>query len=147
MLIAHHVFVMIMLGTLAVVFNKLSMIQAIILFLSGVVIDVDHLFSYWYYQRDFTFSYKKIKAWCFRIGYKMQHFFMFHNVWFFLTIFLILRGTTYHKIVITGLLIHYILDIIYDAYWYFILKKNLRPYRRWIMPFNILKKFNLERYL
>lgn len=146
MLIAHHTIVMLALGTIAFLLNKLNAIQTIIFFIAGVIIDIDHILAYWYYERDFTLRYKKIKAWCFKVGYRMEHFFVFHNLWFLIAVFLLLEGKIYRNTVIIGLLIHYILDIIYDAYWYFILKQNVRPYRRWIAPVLVLKKLRAVKY-
>lgn len=103
----------------------------IIFFLSSVLIDVDHFFSYWVYSKNFSLNYFKIKHWCLTTGIKMNLFFLFHNVWFFLILFLSSRQYTILQPVLLGVCLHFICDIIWDAKLFYAGKVK-KPCRRWI---------------
>lgn len=127
MLIKHHIIIGLLLSI--IFFNKDT--TALILFFSAsVLIDADHYLTYWLSTKNYTLNYFKIKKWCLKEGIKMKFYFIFHNIWF-LTCSIILTANNKQLLPITlGILTHYILDIIWDMYWY---KKGItkKPYRRW----------------
>ena len=147
MLIIHHIIITSSITFLFFLNGWWGIDEAFIFFVGGLFVDVDHMWSYWYYQKRFCIQYNTIKNWCLRIGSHMEHFFILHTVWFALALYFLIPVHSYTVFLLRGVLLHYVLDIIHDAYWYFVLKKNIRPYRRWVAPISFLKKCGLERYL
>lgn len=147
MLILHHFIITGLMGIMFFFKGSLTFSELLLFIVSGMFIDIDHVPSYWYYTRDFTFNYQKIKNWCFQMGYLMEHFYLLHNIWFVIILFYFRNVSHYAKILFFGVLLHISLDILYDLYWHFVKKSNLRPYRRWILPVSLLKKVKLNKYL
>lgn len=104
--------------------------SGIIFFLSSVLIDVDHFFSYWYYSNDFSINYLKIKHWCLTKGIKMSFFFLFHNIWCFIILVALSSLNRIFLPVLFGVGLHFVCDIIWDAKLFYA-KKIKKPYRRW----------------
>lgn len=146
MLAIYHFLISLILGIIAFWIDRVSLINVLFFVFGATTPDIDHLFSYWYYQKEITFSYKKIKKWCFEVGYRMEHFFIFHTFWVLLVLWVLHYTYQLSSVIFYGVLLHYLLDIFYDM-WHFFFKKNYRPYRRWILPFSWLKRLGLEKYL
>lgn len=142
----YHLLISLIFGIIAFSINLISFTDAFVFVISATILDIDHLFSYWYYQNEITLSYTKIKKWCFGIGYKMEHFFILHTFWSLLLLWILKFKYPLAIIVFYGVLLHYMLDMFYDM-WHFFFKKNYRPYRRWIAPLGLLKRLKLEKYL
>lgn len=147
MLVLQHIFITTAIGVVAFFMKEITFLELGVFSIGGIVIDMDHILSYWYYKKEYTLSYTKVKNWCFSIGYRMEHFYLLHTFWFLLLLFLLRQQHRYLMLIFFGVLIHMLLDVLYDLYWYYILKKNLRPYRRWVAPVSWLKKIRLEKYL
>lgn len=147
MLIIHHIIITGIIGFIFFFTGGMTLSEVFLFIIAGIFIDVDHIPSYWYYTRDFSLNYEKIKNWCFQIGYLMEHFFLLHTIWFVIILFYFRNVSPYTRILFWGVLLHVSLDIFYDLYWHYILKKNKRPYRRWIAPVSWLKTVKLEKYL
>lgn len=147
MLVIHHFLITLILGIIALVSGYLNFLELCVFVIGGIFVDIDHIPAYWFYNKEITFSYKKVKKWCFEIGYKMEHFYILHTFWFLLFLFLTRDQNKYMMLIFLAVFLHYSLDIIYDMYWHYILKKNKRPYRRWIAPVSWLKTVKLEKYL
>ena len=129
MLIKQHAIIAFFVG-LALFYG--SLLSAVIFFLSAVLIDGDHILTYWYYTRRFSvISYKTIKHWCLTRGVRMDLYIPLHNVWFFgLLIFLAIKNN-FLMPVFFGVSLHFFLDIIWDAHLFFAVKAK-KPYRRWL---------------
>ena len=147
MLIKQHVIITSIVGGLMFILNYFSFYEFMLFFIGGIIIDMDHILSYWYYTKDFSLSYTKIKHWCIDIGYLMEHYFPFHTIWFLLLVLLIVHFFPKAIPFFYGLTLHFILDIYCDLYWFYVMKKNVRPYRRWIAPRSVLKKMSCEKHL
>lgn len=147
MLIIHHLLITAIIGLFAFFSGYLSFIEFSIFVLGGIFVDIDHIPSYWYYKKEYSLNYNNIKNWCFSIGYRMEHFYPFHTIWFVLILFLLRQIHPAMLFLFLGVLLHVFLDIIWDMYWYFILKKNARPYRRWFAPISWLRKGGMEKVL
>jgi hypothetical protein len=132
MLIKQHIIITSVLGAILFIVHFFSFYEALLFLIGGLIIDLDHIPSYWYYTHDFSLSYKKIKRWCMDIGYLMEHYFVFHTVWFVLFVLFLVQYLPLLISFFYGLILHVSLDIYCDLYWYYVMKKNKRPYRRWI---------------
>src|SRR3989344_7249150 len=106
--------------------------SGIIFLACSVCIDIDNAFSYWYYTKHFTYSYKKIKHWCLSNGNRLNIFLLFHNIWFIGIIFLLSLNFSIFYIALFGFCFHYFCDIIWDYYRYSVLHIAKKPYRRWL---------------
>ena len=124
-------------------FFGFNYVESFVFVAAGFLIDIDHYWSYWYYTGDYILSYKKIRRWCYSVGPKMDYYFLFHNIFFLIVV--IWTGEIYpiFRVVKYALIIHFSMDILWDICWY-INGKNVRAYRRWILPESILKKLNLD---
>lgn len=147
MLIKEHIIITSVLGVILFILNYFSFYEFLLFFMGGVIIDIDHILSYWYYTKDFSLSYTKIKQWCIDIGYLMEHYFPLHSLWFILFVVLIVHFFPAAMPFLYGLIVHVTLDIYCDIYWYSVMKKNVRPYRRWIAPLSFLKKIGCDKHL
>lgn len=147
MFVAHHILITAIIGFFGVFFFHFSLLDFFIFVIGGFFMDVDHIFSYWYYKQDFSLNYNKIKQWCMEIGYLMNHFFLFHSFWFVVVLWWLQKSYPSLTLLFYGVLLHASLDIVVDMYWYYILKKNMRPYRRWFAPKALLEKIGLEKIL
>ena len=127
MLIREHCWIGLLI-TIAV-FNH-NFYYGLLFFLSLVIIDIDHIISYWYYTSNFSLNYFKIKRWCLYRGGRMNVFLIFHNLWFLLLLTTLATLNSLFWFIILGVLTHYILDIIWDAY-KFLVRITSKPYRRW----------------
>ena len=109
--------------------------SAAIFFIASIIIDLDHIPSYWFYTKDYyNLNYNKIKYWCLSTGQEMKWFFALHNIWTAGAIYLMWQYvSTLWLSVLAGILFHYSIDISYDAYCYFVEKTNAKPCRRWII--------------
>lgn len=147
MLIKQHILITVIAGTIMTVLNYFSFYEFLLFFVGGVIIDVDHIFSYWFYTKYFSLSYKEIKEWCIGIGHLMEHYFLFHTIWFLLFVILLAHYFPLFISFLYGVILHILLDIYCDMYWYYVMKKNVRPYRRWIAPLSFLKRIKCDKFL
>lgn len=131
MLVLHHVLITVFFGFILVLNGFFSAGEYVIFVIGGLFIDVDHIFSYWYYKKEFSLDYQKIKQWCFEIGPSMEYFFPLHTIWFFILLLLLTKVQLLFIILLYGVLLHAFLDILVDIIWYYPLKKNKKPWRRW----------------
>lgn len=145
MFVVHHILITIVVWIFGIFFFDFSITQFLLFLLGGVFLDADHIFSYWYYRKEYSLNYKKIKNWCIEVGYRMDHFFIFHSVWFLLVLWFLQQEYDVLTMLFYGVVLHVILDIFVDFYWCVFLKKNLRPYRRWIAPKSWLEKLGLDK--
>jgi hypothetical protein len=134
MLVLHHFLITSAVGIFGMLFFDYSPYNLLLFVFGGVFIDIDHIFSYWYYTKDISYNYEKIKKWCMEIGPAMEHFFLFHTIWFVLFLWIIQTFISFLSFLLYGVMLHVLLDIGVDVVWYFILKKNKKPYRRWFLP-------------
>ncbi len=129
MLIIQHTIIS-LLTSIALFYSDLN--SAILFFLSAVLIDGDHVLSYWYYTKKFSaINYAVIKHWCLTRGAKMNIYLLCHNVWFFGLLFLAALKISFLMPVFFGVCLHYFLDIIWDVH-LFNLGKVGRQHRRWL---------------
>ncbi len=147
MLVHQHILISSAVGILGYFFFDISFIEFNLFIVGGTFMDIDHIFSYWYYQRKFSVKYAQIKQWCIEVGYLMNHFFLFHSIWFLVLLFFLQYKHSFLTPLFYGMVLHIVLDVLVDFYWYYFLKKNLRPYRRWVAPKSWLKKIGLEKIL
>lgn len=129
MLIKQHAIISFFVS-IAIFYNDLN--SAIIFFLSAVLIDADHVLSYWYYTRKFSVrSYRIIKHWCLTRGTEMNIYLPCHNIWFFGLLIWSALKINFLMPILFGVCLHYFLDIIWDLHLFFAGKVK-RPYRRWL---------------
>ena len=147
MLIRNHIIITSIFGFVLFFLEFFSFHGFILFLIGGIIIDIDHIPSYWYYTKDFSWRYTKIKQWCIDMGYLMEHYFPFHTVWFLLLVLLMVYFFPEAIPFFYGLTLHFILDIYCDLYWFYVMKKNVRPYRRWIAPLSLLKRIGYDKFL
>ena len=120
-----------------VFFSNISLTAGIIIFLSSILIDIDHYFRYFIKTKNlnpikfWNWSLEKTRAWCKikkqdRENYQ-KPIFIFHGIEFFLLIFILSLYSKLFFLILLGISLHFVLDFIYMAYYKIPFYEKLSP--------------------
>jgi hypothetical protein len=127
MLPKHHIlFGLIFIAVLFFLFPDISLLGLAIIFLSSILIDVDHML--YYFLREKNFNPLKAYSWYIERGKKICHlpreqkknfysgFYIFHGIEILILLFLSSNYIPLLFFVFVGFSFHFVLDIIHEIY-------------------------------